>query len=141
MQTFNTNIYDASRNNRSFGGNVVGAWGTYSLNGTFDHSEYFYDTTSSGISGSWPRIAFTRNERPLFGSPVLHRRHGVRAPASRLQGRARWHRRPDLSRFDFSPQIRYPFKKWQWFTVNSTVSWRDTYYTRSFDPSNTRSPR
>src|SRR5262249_12713570 len=32
------------------------------------------------------------------------------------------------------PQIRYPFKKWQWFTVNSTVSWRDTFYTRSRDP-------
>jgi len=25
-QQFNTNIYDASRNMRSFGGNLVGAW-------------------------------------------------------------------------------------------------------------------
>ena len=28
---------------RSYGGNVVGAWRTYSLNGTFDRSEYFYN--------------------------------------------------------------------------------------------------
>src|SRR5262249_51959045 len=28
----------------------------------------------------------------------------------------------------------FPFKKWQWFTVNSTAGWRDTYYTRSLDP-------
>jgi hypothetical protein len=39
-----------------------------------------------------------------------------------------------LTRFDISPQIRYPFKRWQWFTVNSTLSWRDTYYTRSYAP-------
>ena len=39
-----------------------------------------------------------------------------------------------LTRLDITPQIRYPFKKWQWFTVNSTFSWRDTYYTRSQDP-------
>jgi hypothetical protein len=36
-----------------------------------------------------------------------------------------------VNRLDFNPQVRFPFKKWQWFTVNSTASWRDTYYTRS----------
>ncbi len=46
-QAFNTNIYDASRNSRSFGGNVVGAWGKYSLNATMDHTEYFYNLTDS----------------------------------------------------------------------------------------------
>src|SRR4029078_2124607 len=39
-----------------------------------------------------------------------------------------------LSRMDFAPQVRFPFKKWQWFTVNSTLGWRDTFYTRSYDP-------
>ena len=34
--------------------------------------------------------------------------------------------------FDISPQIRFPFKKWQWFTVNSSLGWRDTYYSRSY---------
>src|SRR5206468_9233053 len=38
-----------------------------------------------------------------------------------------------LSRADFDPQIRFPFNRWQWFTVNSTLSWRDTYYSRSYD--------
>src|SRR5262249_851022 len=67
-QTFNTNIYDFSRNQRTFGGNVIGAWGTYSLNATLDHSEYFVSQKDSVLSGSWPRIALTRNERPLLGS-------------------------------------------------------------------------
>ena len=71
-QTFNTNIYDASRNQRSFGGNVVGAWGTYSLNGTFDHSEYFYNLDQLGRRPAAGRASsLSRNERPLFGdSPV-----------------------------------------------------------------------
>jgi LPS-assembly protein len=137
MQTFNTNIYDVSRNQRTFGGNVVGGWGTYSLNGTFDHSEYFYTKSQSIVSGGWPRLSLARNERPLLGSPLyfsvgtevahlLSERKDTAQPANDTNS--------SLSRFDVNPQIRYPFKKWQWFTVNSTVSWRDTYYSRSVDP-------
>jgi hypothetical protein len=39
-----------------------------------------------------------------------------------------------LSRVDFNPQLRYPFKKWQWFTVNTAASWHETYYSRSLTP-------
>jgi LPS-assembly protein len=132
-QTFNTNIYDASRNQRSFGGNLLGAWGKYSMNATIDHSEYFYSQTNSVVSGSLPRVSFSRNERPILESPVYFSAgaeflHSLRAtnigPVSDDTG---------LSRVDFSPQIRYPFKKWQWFTVNSTIGWRETYYTRSYE--------
>ena len=137
-QTFNTNIYDASRNQRTFGGNVVGAWANYSLNGTFDRSEYFYDANSSA------------DHRQLAARRVSAQRAAARRIADLLFGRRRV-RRPlrestrtsgttkadsSLARYDFNPQIRYPFKKWQWFTVNSTISWRDTYYTRSLNPAN-----
>ena len=134
-QTFNTNIYDASRSTRSYGGNLVGAWGKYSMNATLDHTEYFYDTTDSNLSGSWPRVSFSRNERPILDSPLyfsmgtefvrtLH--STITSTGTDDQG---------LARFDFSPQIRFPFKQWQWFTVNSTVGWRETYYSRSYAPS------
>jgi LPS-assembly protein len=147
IQTSNTNIYDASRNQRTFGGNVVGAWGTYSLNATFDHSEYFspYTTsaaTSSGLSGTWPRLTFTRNERPILGSPlyfsvgtdftrvlsntIITDENGVEVDNGQFDR--------SLSRIDVAPQVRYPFKKWQWFTVNTTTLWRETYYSRSFEP-------
>ncbi len=135
MQTFNTNIYDASRNQRSVGGNVVGGWGTYALNGTFDRSEYFYGTTSSAVSGSWPRVAFTRNERPLLGTPLYVSAGGEYASLLRNSKDTTFNVDLDssLTRLDFSPKIRFPFKKWQWFTVNSSLDWRDTYYTRSLD--------
>lgn len=132
-QTFNTSINDASRNQRSFGGNLVGAWSHYSMNATIDRTEHFYSLTDSAVAGNLPRVALSRNERPLLNSPVyfsagtefLHTLRATKTASTSVD--------TGLSRVDFSPQIRYPFKKWQWFTVNSTINWRDTYYTRSFE--------
>jgi len=143
-QTFNTNIQDISRNDRSYGGNLVGAWRTYTLNATLLHSEYFYTADDSTVTGSWPRVSLMRNERPIGNSPAYFSVSGEFArqvrdsrttaadPATGLSRTTEID--TGLSRFDVSPQIRYPFKKWQWFTVNSTLSWRDTYYTRSYAP-------
>ena len=132
-QTFNTNINDASSSQRASRGNVAGGWGTYSLNGTLDHSEYFYSQLSSSVSGSWPRFTVTRNERPVPNTPFYVSARGEYASIlSELRsGPIEIDR--GLTRLDFSPQIRVPFRKWQWFTANSTLSWRDTYYSRSLD--------
>jgi LPS-assembly protein len=137
MQTFNTNVAAATQSQRSFGGNVVGAWNVYSLNATFDHTEYFYNSLSSGISGGWPRINLTRNERPIPGTPFYVSVGGefVNILSDRKDETTGTLIEQDLGlmRVDFVPQIRFPFKKWQWFTVNSTASWRDTGYSRSLD--------
>ena len=143
MQTLNTNIYDLSRNQRTFGGNLIGAWGTYTLNGTFDHTEYFspYEKGTTVLSGTWPRITFARNERPLPGSPLYVSvgtdiTHVLSSKKSTDSTGAVTEIDRGLSRIDVAPQIRYPFKKWQWFIVNSTTLWRETYYTRSLDENN-----
>jgi LPS-assembly protein len=130
-QTFNTNIYDLSRNQRDFGGNVVGAWRGYTLNSTIDHSEYFYSTTSSTLSGNLPRVAVSRNERPLFDTPMYVSAGAEFVHSLRSSNNEGVVADSSLSRVDFNPQIRYPFKKWQWFTVNTTASWHQTYYSRS----------
>jgi LPS-assembly protein len=133
-QTFNTNIYDLSRNVRSFGGNLVGAWGNYAMNVTFDHSEYFRNATDSNLSGTWPRVSINRSERPILNSPAYFSLSSEWASVLRGTKTADIEIDSGLNRFDVSPQIRYPFKKWQWFTVNSTLNWRDTFYTRSYEP-------
>ena len=139
MQTFNTNVAAATQSQRSFGGNVVGAWNVYSLNATFDHTEYFYNQLSSGISGGWPRVGLNRNERPIPGTPLYLAVSGeyVNILSDRKDETTGTLIEQDLGlmRVDFAPQIRFPFKKWQWFTVNSTASWRDTQYSRSLDAS------
>jgi len=138
-QTFNTNIYDLSRNSRRYGGNLVGAWSTYSLNATLQHDEYFYNANESILTGTWPRVAFSRNERPIAGTPMYFSLTSEIANQLRdtngLDANGEPHTESQsLTRLDFNPQIRIPFKKWQWFTANSTVSWRDTYYTKSYQP-------
>src|SRR5262249_29692329 len=73
MQTLNTDIYSVSRNQRTFGGNIVGVRNGFSINGTFDHSEYFYSSAdSSAITGNWPRVNVSRLERPLLGSSFYY---------------------------------------------------------------------
>jgi LPS-assembly protein len=145
-QALNTNIYDISRNQRTFGGNVIGAWNMYTLNATVDHSEYFNSSsstsTTSTISGNWPRMTFTRNERPIGGSPAYFSVSGdysnflrqSKATATDTTTGVTRDATTDfgLSRFDFAPQVRYPFKQWLWFTVNNTLSWHETYYTRTY---------
>jgi len=135
-QTYNTNIYDASRNQRSLGANVTGSFGSYSLNATADRSETFYGSTSSTLYGNGPRVAVSRNERPLLGSDVYFSVGGEYANLirdSRTLNGDEILSDIDLSlaRFDVKPQIRYPFKKWSWLTANSTISWRDTEYSKS----------
>ena len=130
-RTFNTNINYASLNQRTYGGNVVGAWRTYTLNATYDHSEYFYDSQNSSVSGYAPRLTLTRNERPLFGSDLYFSAAGEYAYVLRDNKSPDVETNTSLGRVDFTPQIRYPFKQWEWFTVNTSLSWRDTYYSRS----------
>jgi len=133
-QLNNVNIYDLSRNNRSYGGNIAGSWGKYSLNSTFDHSEYFYEATRSVLSGTWPRVSFSRNERPILDSPVYFSMNSEYASILRRSTTGDVALDTGLQRVDVSPQIRYPFKKWQWLTINSTLNWHDTFYTRSYAP-------
>jgi LPS-assembly protein len=134
-QSLNMDYTNAFQNQRSFGGNVVGAWRNYALNVTVDHTDYFSSPTSSTTSGSWPRVSFTRNERLIPGTPLYFSVGSEYANLLRnsqdTDPNNESHFNEDVNRLDFNPQVRFPFKKWQWFTVNSTASWRDTYYTRS----------
>jgi LPS-assembly protein len=133
-QTFNTDVYAASRSSRYFGGNVVGAWRTFSLNGTYDRSEFFATTTNSGVVGNSPRISLSRNEKPLYPNAPLYVSANSEFVHLDRQTKVEDIVSDDssLARFDISPQIRFPFKKWQWFTVNSSAGWRDTFYSRSY---------
>jgi lipopolysaccharide assembly outer membrane protein LptD (OstA) len=135
-QSFNMNYLNAYASQRSYGGNAIGAWGTYSMNATLDHTQWFSSATQSTTTGSWPTISFTRNERLIPDTP-LYFSAGAQYASLERNGQDTDHPEldynQDVTRLDFSPQIRFPFTKWQWFTVNSTVAWRDTFYTRSLE--------
>ena len=92
-------------------------------------------------------MSLTRNERIIPDTPLSFSVGGEYAGMLNHGGdtavpESSYNR--DVSRVDFTPQVRFPFKRWQWFTVNTTASWRDTYYSRSLsavDPSQSSIPQ
>jgi LPS-assembly protein len=131
QQAYNTDIYDISRSSRMFGGSVSGSTGGFSINGSFDRTEFFSGTTDSTVTGSSPRINVTRNEQPLFGAPAYLTVNTEFAKLVRESRSGDSITDRGLSRVDVTPTIRVPFTKLQFLTVNSSLSWRGTYWTRS----------
>ena len=139
-QTFYTDVNYATNNTRRYSANVYGILAGITVNGLFDRFESFYpgasDSTNSQVQGTSPRISLTRGERPLFGNAVYF---GASGEVNRIDRLTKADDRivpngdHSLSRFDFAPQIRYPFKRFPFLTVNSTVAWRETYWSRSLD--------
>jgi len=139
QQTFNTNIYDTSQRQRYFGGTVTGNWGAWGMATTLEKNEYFFNTTQSTVAGSLPRVSFSRNEKPLFSTPLYFSLGTEFASIVRqtiTENADQTHTTIDtgLNRVDFSPRIRYPFTKWPFFTVNSSLGWRFTWWNQSLDP-------
>jgi LPS-assembly protein len=133
QQLYHQNIYDASNRRRTFGGNVTGAFGPYTLNGTFQRNETFYGSTGSSVHGATPRINFSRGERPIAGLPVYFT---INTEYATLLQRGRQGERTTdsgLTRYHVSPLVRVPFTHWPFLTVNSSVGWFNTYWTESLD--------
>jgi LPS-assembly protein len=136
QQTYNTNIYDASRRQRSFSGVVNGNWGPYSVGGSFDRSQFFFNTSDSTVTGSLPRVTVSRGEQPIWHLPVYFGVAGEYAALVRqtISGSTTYD--SGLQRIDATPTVRFPFRKYPFFTVNSSLSWRYTRWSESIDPTN-----
>ena len=136
QQTYNTNVLNATMNTRYFGGTVNGNWGSYGAAATFDRAETFYNTTQSTISGSTPRVSFSRQEQPLFGTPLYFSVGGefaslVRETVVTDPDGTRTAYDTGLSRVDVGSRVRFPFTRWPFFTVNSSLGWRFTRWNES----------
>ena len=124
-QTFNTNIYDASRNHallRRQRGRRLGH--VLAERHVRPQRVLLRPPPTRSLSGSWPRVVAHAQRAAVARTRRVYFSVGTEFAAARCARRIDdGDRRPTtsgLSRFDFAPQIRYPFKKWQWFTVNST---------------------
>jgi LPS-assembly protein len=146
QQRYQQDIYRATNSNRRMNTNVSGSWSEYSLSVTAERSDYFRNATSFTTTGSLPRVSLTRGERPIAGSPLYF---GVNSELVTLERSTTTNgvkeRDQGLSRLDVNPTLRIPFTRWPFLTVNSTVSWRGTYWTEScasqpVGPEDTRCP-
>jgi hypothetical protein len=132
-QTYNLDLNNASSSQRYFGGNVAGNRGTFSMNGTVERTEFFYNSRSSAVTGGWPRIGIQRSERPVGDTPLYASASGGYANIISNRKDAVQEFDSGVAKLDFAPRMRFPFKRWQWFTVNTSASWRDTFYSRTYE--------
>jgi LPS-assembly protein len=134
QQTYNTNIYDASRRQRSFSGSVNGNYGPYSVAGSLERSQFFFNTSDSTVNGSLPRVSLSRGEQPIRKWPVYFGVSGEYAAMVRQTISGDTTIDSGLQRVDASPTVRFPFRKYPFFTVNTSLGWRYTWWSESVDP-------
>jgi len=130
-QQYNYNIYDASNRQRLYRFNLLGAWGPYLMNATVDHTEVFYGSTSSTLTGSMPRVSFTRSERPIVGRSVYFTVNGDVAKLLRESRSGDEVVDSGLTRVDVMPTVRVPLTRWPFLTLGASLAWRGTYWTES----------
>ena len=134
QQLYHTNIFEASRRQRVYGGNVTGSWGAGTLSATLDRNEVFFGQTDSTLVGAAPRVSFSLADSSLLGRYLYVSLNSEYATLLRKSQTGDRQRDEGLSRVDLNPRLRAPFTRWPFLTINSTVSWRNTYWTESLDP-------
>ena len=135
QQKYQQNIHQMTNRTRRFGANVSGAWGTYVLNATFDRNDIFYNESTLTTTGSLPRVSISRGERPIGRTPLYFGVSGESASILRSTTTDDVKTQDmGLTRLEMAPVLRVPFRRWSFLTVNSSLSWRATYWTESLDP-------
>ena len=134
QQRYQQEIFAATNRTRNFGVNVAGNWGGNSVSGTVDRNETFSNDTDSTVSGSLPRINYSRSEKQIAGMPVYFGA-GTEFVELVRTGRTPAGETPlGLRRFDLVPTVRFPFTKLQFLTFNSSVRFHETWWSESFAP-------
>jgi LPS-assembly protein len=131
QQRYQQEIYRATNRTRLFGVNVAGNWGANSLSGTVDRNETFTNDTQSTVSGSLPRINYTRSEKRIAGAPLYFGATSEYVELIRT-GRTPAGEIPlGLKRFDLVPTLRFPFTRLQYLTFNSSMRYHETFWSES----------
>ena len=128
---YDSDIARATRTNRSYGGSVSGTAKGLRVTGTYNRNEYFAENGTSSLRGTSPRINIARPDRLLPGLPVYA---SVTSEYVRIEQKTfKADRTPEanegLDRIDIAPSIRFPFNKLAFLALNTTATFRNTFWT------------
>lgn len=130
QQLYHQNIYEASRNSRVIEGGLSAAFGRASTNLFYQRSELLSGDTAT-LYGSTPRASASVAPQRLFGTPIYG---SVNAEYAFLPNRSTTDgivtRDDSHSRVDVTPTIRVPLSRLTFLSVNTSASYRTTYYSR-----------
>jgi LPS-assembly protein len=140
QQLYNQNIYQATQAQRRISAGLSGASGPLSGGLYYSRSEVFGSSTTSTLYGTTPRGTAAIAPQRLFGTPIYA---GVNSDFSYVPnkqfsedpvtGVRKTTSDQTLGRFDLSPSIRAPLSKLTFLSVNTTIGYRTTIYSRSLD--------
>ena len=146
QQANSTDVSNASDHTRAIGGSVTGTVARLRLTGTYDRAENFIASQGrSGLRGHSPRINLSRPDRTIAGLP-LYASVGADYVHLVQQGFNAQHVRDskeDFDRLDVMPVIRFPFARLPYLSMNSSLMWRNTFWSDSYAllANGTRGPR
>jgi LPS-assembly protein len=140
QQRSQQNVIAATNVTRTFGVNVAGNWKGNNVSGTVERSEYFTSDTNSNITGSLPRIHYSRAETAIGSLPLYFGTSGEFVTLIRNVKTATQTTESGLSRVDVFPTLRFPLTKLSFLTFNSSLGFRATRWSESQEANGTRLP-
>lgn len=135
QQLYHQNIYQASRRNRVVEGGLSGGFGPLSTSVLYQRNETFSNADESQVYGSTPRMSASLAPQQLFMSPVYASLNAEYAYLPYRSIRAGLVSSDDsLNRMDITPSIRVPMSRLTFLSVNTSATYRTTFYSRSARP-------
>jgi lipopolysaccharide assembly outer membrane protein LptD (OstA) len=136
QQLYNTNIYDATRSQRQYGGTVAGAWGAVSVTSRYQRSEVFLSQIQSVTSGAEPGVAVnvssTRfGQWPLYFAMTSDATRNIFLDRLGNADGTVLVKDLGVTRVDMFPTLRAPFTRWPFLTLNTHLGVRTTYFSES----------
>ena len=132
QQLYHHTMYESSRAIRTVEGSLSANLGRLTTSAQFQRNESFSNRQKSIRYGSTPRLAASVAPQQLFDGLIYASAEGEYAhlPYTFLD-RGVVERDDTLTRYDLMPTLRAPLSRLTFLSVNSNVSYRTTYYTRS----------
>ena len=136
QQLYNTNIFDATRSQRTYNGTLTGSWGHISLTSSYSRSEVFLSQTRTLTTGSQPSttvsFASTRvGQLPLYFAMTSDASRNVYLDRSRDPLGVETVQDFGVGRVDIFPTLRAPLTKWPFLNINTSLGARTTYFSES----------
>ena len=133
-QLYQQSLYQASNATRTIEAGLSGTWGALSSSALFQRTETSTGAQSSQLYGSTPRLTAAVAPKRMFGLPLYGSLGSEFAylPYRTIQS-GKVTSDKSLGRADLAPTAQMALSKLSFLTVNSTVSYRSTYYSRTTD--------
>jgi LPS-assembly protein len=134
QQLYQQDIYQASQQARHVEGGVTGSFGRLQTSAVYQRNELFSDARNVVVYGSTPRLSANLAQTRLFGSPAYGSFSSEFAyqPYRYLTDEVVT-RDDTRALFQFAPEVRVPLSRLTYLSVNTSATFRSTYYSRSFN--------